>query len=650
MMLTCLGFAFFAGVGGARLAQKFHPRGIPATILCVGLLLGYAHPILLGEMFPTFEQRKTLQPLQFKAPDYAQKAIQWLNTQSPDERIFFLPSRGVWSTDWGYGGMVPYLWYQIPQPLVYNQDPLFQMVSQGVGRQGLEMIRWVHDAFSVDRGEISPRLDRLLRLLGVRYLLHETDFRYDHLPLPDSIDQMSKRIEQQKGIKPGPSIGAWDFYEINNPFPLWSIWNRVVVAWGNPRDVVHMAQTQLLDGPPVVWINQNSENLFEELNSQGLVQEMVWVNPQNGAEQIAGSESIPLTVLLSSRQEKEYDGLEPASDVQLVGHGVQWQWAEGVKAVEEWQRILPGNAASITIHNPHARTIPAVLRFEIQAYQKPRVLYPMLNDQPVLVDSKHIDTTLPVGTDPQWVLIPALHLKPGDNQFRFYTTETWVKESGQRVSFAVRNLSIGDPVIHRTIQLPRDGSFDIRLYPQFHGRFHPQAKSRTILINGNKVPLKAVQDRVGLWVWQGQVMLKKGQVEVVAEDNLGEGWVLELRSGARANDKMLAQRPKVVSPSSTKHKVDFHLTAPGILVFNEAYDTGWTLADFPHLRANGFANAWVLPKGDHQQLVKFAPQKWARLGQKISLVGSCGVLLLCMGTFVGRFKRKRNSVESGKSI
>lgn len=66
-------------------------------------------------------------------------------------------------------------------------------------------------------------------------------------------------------------------------------------------------------------------------------------------------------------------------------------------------------------------------------------------------------------------------------------------------------------------------------------------------------------------------------------------------------------------------------TNPHTLVFNERFDPGWSIAingirqDFSHVEANGFANAWIVPKkGTYTISIYYRPQQYFYLGLLIT--------------------------------
>ncbi|MBI4314268.1 MAG: hypothetical protein HY594_05585 [Candidatus Omnitrophica bacterium] len=632
MILTCLGFAFLVGVGAAWFVswQKKQRGKWGAAAAILFMLLLYAHPVVTGTIFPTAEQRGKVPPLQFRLPGHVEEAAAWFRTRPAEERLFMLPGRGIWANTWGYPGFFSFLWYRIPQPLLYEMNPVFQMISQGASQASLEITRFIRKTLNPFQGDETPRLDRLWRLLGVRYVVHEKDYRYDLLELPDSPERMQERLRRQNGISVVKTFGPWEVYEVKNPRPLWRLSDRLMLVWGDASDFPLLSHTTYLEDEPLYWVERPEARTHLWLK-EGLVRRiLVLGTPPTHFNPQSIPEDCTVIVVNSSKQASAQPPTNAYAD-----RGLQWQWGNVREAEEGWKWVLP-DVQTLEINNPHPTVFAARMSFEIKAHRTPRRLYPLLNKQPVQVDTTGVETTLPIGAQPTRVTLPAVTLLPGRNHFQFYTTEPWMREGDQTYSFAVRDIVIGDPRLQAHLLIPREGGYALRLHPFYEGALTDREVKalgeRPVWLNGTLLLLQPRQDDVGNWHWEAAgVPLRKGDLTFEAETFLGEGWVVTLENGPPSPPAaaVLALRPQRQSP--TAYTLAFRLTQPSILVFNESYHPGWNADPWPHFRVNGFANAWLVPPGFHEKEVVFAPQKWSRLGQKISLV-STAILSALLGT------------------
>lgn len=656
MLLTCVGYGFFVGAGAAWLTQRFRavsPRWVAAGV--IGGILLYASPVLMGAMFPTAAERRSLPPLHFSVPAYVDEAAAWFQQQSPDARVFVVPglALGFFANHWGYGGSMPFLWYRIPQPLVYVLDPSWQMISQGAPRADAALVRFARQSVDVFQGQLTPQLDRALRLLGVRYLLHEGDFRYELLPQADTPDAMRTRLGEQRGLAPLRSFGPWDLYEVRDPLPHFFWVPGVVAAWGDSQMMPEFTQASVFDRAVLWWVDRASMSLAASLIQQGIVKEWLVAEPGADAEMPELPREMPVTVVVPSRRLTTLDILRATDPLDLVAHGVTWQWGGGMRPEAEggWRWVAEGTEPTVIITNPYPWPVSAVMRFEITAFGRPRLLYPFVNEKLVFLDAIGVQTTCPVGTEPQTVIVPVVPLPPGQSLVRFYTTEPRVQDRGVTYSFGVRNFQVGDPVIRTSVMIPRAGVYTARLLPQYHGALTGRDREafpvRAVQLHGTAVSLRPVQDVMGLWRWEaGGVQLPRGPAALEASPWLGEGWVLELSSGVREP----ASPPwRPITPNSstpTSYTLEWPLTASGVLVFNESYHPGWTASPDHHLRINHLVNGWVVPAGTTGLTIAFVPQRWARIGQVVSVVIVAGLLVMVGLGVVWSWRRRQRDAHA----
>jgi hypothetical protein len=663
MILTALGLSFFFGVGSAAWLSRRSPRHRPMWAL--GILLGvwlYAHPIWLGEIFPREDQRKNLPPFQFRVPSYVEETARWFRSQTDSFRLFVLPGREGWANRWGYGGFFPFLRYLIPQPLVYEFDPLYQMISQGADVPSIPMIRAIRQSLSPFQGDLTPRLDRLLNRLGVAWVLHESDFRYELLPLSDSPVAMEERLAEQVGLRRIRSFGPWTIWQVaGTARPRWFLTESVVATMGDLADGLAVSRSDEWD-TSVYW-EVHDEAVFRKLVESGLIRRVLitdneWHERSDWKRLIASlPDEIPIGILLgfSPYDSKQVSSIA-ADSIPLDPHGIVWRWGAGMKTASlpfsdpETLWVEANDLPDVVIVNPYPEPVSVALRCEVRTLKKSRILYPMLHGtQPIHTDLKGTTTTVHVGEQPTPVFLPSLLLRPGENHLDFQTTEPWETVDGQLFSFGIRHLEIGDPRVRLTLWVPRRGIYRVTLHPQYRGAIWDREarvfpNGRSISIGGKSIPLTLQRDMVGLWRWQAQdVELEEGKTQVMVETCLGEGWVLELDPQDRIHDSVEPRAIQPVASNPSTHILEFSLTKPALLVFNESYHPRWTAERWPHLRVDGFANAWVVPEGSHRIEVTFSlSRNWAKPSRAVS-IGVAWFLLITCGVKVGVvFLRKRN--------
>jgi arabinofuranan 3-O-arabinosyltransferase len=89
---------------------------------------------------------------------------------------------------------------------------------------------------------------------------------------------------------------------------------------------------------------------------------------------------------------------------------------------------------------------------------------------------------------------------------------------------------------------------------------------------------------------------------------------------------------------------------PFILTLNQSFDSGWTLqtaegdlVNAPHLKANGFANAWILDKpGSYTLFLEFKPERWAIWATYVSVASAMIAIAWCAWRRIRSAMRERS--------
>lgn len=663
MLLTCVAYGFFLGAGAAWACQRFQnysPRRVGVAVIF--LIALYGSPVIAGTMFPMAKDRAHLPPLQFKPPVYATETAGWFRTRPESERIFVLPGTGVDTNSWGYAGFFPYIRYLTDQPFVYAFEPAFQMLSQGAPHPSLPVISNIRQGLNVFRGDLSPRIDRLLALLGVSTILHEGDYRYEQLPQQDSPEQMRSRILRQPAITPLKQFGPWEIYQVPGALPAWFTAKQAAWISGDSRQILQLSRSAWFDRTVLCWDGDIPVSIKESLTQNNFIRRSVYLADSAGdaaaPEQSAGAVSL----IFSTEKSCDPENLLRAWPPHIEKNGIRWEWAKGLgwqnNSNPDWRWLVSANDDSIVVWNPHPWPVVILLAGEVQtAGGVPRTLYFFVNDKPITLDKEDLSQTIRVGETVQKMILPRIPLQPGRNALRFSTTEPWIRQpaalTGEPVelSFAFRDIQLGDPVAEAAPELPRAGKYRLIIYPQFNGAVSDREtvyfkNGRTIALNGQPVPCALKQDDFGLRYWESAaVALPKGPLKIEAGPFLGEHYLFEITDQSGPAGGTLGS-VKVERESPSSYRASIQLTAPEILVFNESFHPGWTASRITpdgslsriksHFKANGFANGWLLPEGNYTLQVEFEPKRWWDLGQRISLLTAAGLLVVLAGLFLLR--------------
>ena len=100
--------------------------------------------------------------------------------------------------------------------------------------------------------------------------------------------------------------------------------------------------------------------------------------------------------------------------------------------------------------------------------------------------------------------------------------------------------------------------------------------------------------------------------------------------------------------SNTDYMATVHANSSAYLILNQAFSTGWVASSNGvvfqgHYEANGFANSWLLPKGNYTVEIRFVPQKTQNILDLITIIAiSIFTLALVCDTAYKFSTRKRS--------
>lgn len=273
-----VGFAVLSGLAVAQWAARHPDRWRRAGVLAVGMLiagqLAYAYPMVTGAMFTSAEERTALPPDRIRLPAHVRQAADWVEGRVPRGRILTVPGDNVWINTWGYVGYGSSLQTFTTVPIVFDYAPEYLAIAVMAPHASHELTHAVMQAII---GRATDRLDRLLRMLGVRYILQENDVRHDfYKGAPfvehDSPEFMQAVFAAQAGIAPAASFGPWDLYEVPDGAMRTTWAEQVAVVQGPVALAVPLAGTAVLEQPAVLFTRQQrSPELIPRLVDAGAV-------------------------------------------------------------------------------------------------------------------------------------------------------------------------------------------------------------------------------------------------------------------------------------------------------------------------------------------------------------------------------------------
>ncbi len=278
--LTCLGYGVLIGLGSqiifnalsTRKTKWLNTRYIAILLIFIAVSPTYAFPLVKGKHFrrPGPEQGY---PNHFKLPSHAKKAADWFNQQKEGGRILDLPSRGITYNEWGYEGFLPLIGYFTHWPLMVDNHPLHIPYQGAWGSSWMYMQKLTRNAF--ERG-LTPYVSNLMRLLRIRYILHEQDFKYPVLPFPTSVKEINSKVDSMVGVEPAKTFeDKWRVWELENLVPeVYSI-DKVSLVNGSIDSFVPLSVRMNEEEPGYVLLPEIGSETFETLIAEKTIGEVI---------------------------------------------------------------------------------------------------------------------------------------------------------------------------------------------------------------------------------------------------------------------------------------------------------------------------------------------------------------------------------------
>ncbi len=278
--LTCLGYGVLIGLGSQIIFNALAKRkssfmkglSTAALVFFVAMSPSYAFPLVKGDIF-----RRPLPgegyPNHFKVPYHVREAADWLNQQEEGGRVLDLPSRGIMYNEWGYEGFLPLIGYFLNRPIFCDNHPLHIPYQGAWGSSWIYFQKLIRNSF--EKG-LTPYVSNLLRLLGVKYILHEEDFKYPVLPFPTTVDEINSKIESMAGVKRVRSFGnKWSLWEVANPVaPLYAV-SKISLVNGSIDSAIPLSVRMNESTPAYSFLNEVDPKTYDHLIQNQYVGEVI---------------------------------------------------------------------------------------------------------------------------------------------------------------------------------------------------------------------------------------------------------------------------------------------------------------------------------------------------------------------------------------
>ena len=452
----------------------------------------------------------------------------------------------------------------------------------------------------------------LLSRLGIRYLVHERDVRYDFYKgfgfrVSDTPDNVRRILKSAAGITLVESFGQWDIYEISDPR------SRVEIASG-------MVAVADLDA-------RLMSRFATSLDSRATV----YVAPEDiplGAERLLAATAI--SGQLTSRSPAppnialaDTGAMTDVANVPILGISTRygdpeaWGEFEDLNPGETWRWFTLNNGEHYIVSNDSGYTVMAELSLEILSYARQRSFFVYLNSELLVAPDIQPDT-------PITIHIPSLRINSGENVLSFYSPYQADQRGGQNVTFAIRQ----HPRITRAKYgwhpaVPA-GEYELRvsLHP-FGDLYWPEGRpaSLTIQLDGKPTELTAEEGSVSNFR-KNLYLDESSSITIVQLSQ--ENYFLQLIPEAATPVPTAPGSAEILQSSPSNHRVRVECDSPCVLIFNESFHEDWIASidgrRLPHFEVDDYANAYLIDEpGTHVVDIEFLPQHWFHLAVLISM-------------------------------
>ncbi|MBI4227063.1 MAG: hypothetical protein HY600_02175 [Candidatus Omnitrophica bacterium] len=664
-LLTSIGYAILGGLGAGTISRWVQPwwrarigdrrAGTAAAFAVAAVLIVahtvYAHPLVLGRMFPKPSERREVTPSHAIIPEPVMQAAAWINRTAPNARFLCLPYRvnGASVYRWGFSGPVPILYYFTDASFLFSS---FSWFAADYGN------RLAEEFYAALYDRVTPEAVTLLRLLGVQYLLQEDDIAHDYFETRDDDPAfIRQRLRDQTGITPVETVGPRTVYAVSNSRPLVYAADRLVEIVGAHPTLVPlqvkgrsdiseepgvrsgmlpMALTEHLDGAGALVFPAEASRATAV--SLPIHQVVVY----NGASLEAAAatalqaETTGLTVFVTpdSFTEDLTEGRLPPTVCRVAewpALGPLETWPDRTRW--RWQTYAVSGQPRAHLDNLTGRSLTTNIQVPIATYRIERDVELFLNGTRLRAERIHPD-------QPSVVLLRSVTLAPGRNVLSFATPHAAVLRGGENVTYALGDdVRVGTLTLAAVIDLPRAGAYRFQLHPAPWPTDLPEPLA--VSLDGQPIPLRYDSPRAG---FVGSITAPAAGPHTVRIQHAAVG----TRYFLHCSQPGAARAPAPATVTFTRRAptdVEASVVSQGpcLLVFNESYHPAWEarardpatgrLRRLPHFLVNGFANGYYLDRvGATLVTFRFALQDLFERGLRISSgVAAVAVVTLLVG-------------------
>jgi hypothetical protein len=570
----------------------------------------YAYPLTFGLAFPTAGERTFLNPNHAGPPTYVYEAADWINRQPSDFRIMTIPGDSPWLNEWGYTGFGSFLQTLTTHPVVFKRSTESTKVSQGAPNTSERLVERIEADLLDERSETAPAL---LSRLGVRYLVHERDVRYDFYQgsgyrITDSPENVERILANAPGVIRVATFGQWDIYEIDAPRPRFTITSEITAVTNlDARRVALLASPAA--NPNTVFVDSEdlppaAESLLTGYASDGRI----------------SSGRLDLQSILFTDTSDLEGSVRAAAPGLSIGYGDPTTWGQfdDLTPGHTWRWFTLNNGEHYLASNEFNTPVLAELSLSVFSYARARSFYVYLNSELLSVTEVPPDT-------PTAVRVPDLRIHPGENVISFYSPYPADPRGGQNAAFAVRR----DPGLSRAIfeWRPAVPSGEYRLQATLRpfgdldwpgGRPNPLV----IVVDGRETTMDLQEGSISQF---GTTVQLTGTSAITIPQLGQEHYFLELIPDSVQQSPPEPGTATVLRASPTGYSVDVNCDSPCVLVFNESFHEQWVASaggrPLPHFQVDDFANAYLIEPSDNGLLeIRFQPQGWFSAAVVVSAI------------------------------